>query len=672
MVKRHEVISFLREKIITHPRRHNPIQTNLNAVTVDFDAALDSFMRSLGDRERGENVRVHLGNAPTRRARLDDAIYTVGVLQDIYRAVNQLFSFTPAVTADVQRYSTDAPTPGPPAQVQQLGDLLEQVRTSSSISQSERTSIVTLRKDIFDDLWDEKLPLRRALADYNIPLRDRLEDTLEWADFALRRYRYAGVWASELARLDQVDPKWHVLIDRDLLKEMLRNVFFNVRHNFHRLRGRQGKPHADLVKLSVQADDESIRHDAGQPRYVTIKVESRGVPLRGSVKPNLHIWSPPHVSRELWGAIDDRIIAGRWRGDCDVATYLELTTCYRAHREHKWRSVEMNGLAWDDEPEYFERLLPHLEDFGISLDITDDHDDFIRRYRNGEWDFVITDLMEERVKGEIDPKGGVDIAKKVCADGLPLFVITGEYEKVDRTALEIPDSAILKSKLLHPGWVAQDIYDELVRRGDYVNHQKVFLIHGHDGRSDGTTERVEKFLEDRGLEVVRLAEKPTTEIILPSLIQDMSECAAAIAICTPDDQWDDNTRHPRQKRGLGNGTCPGPVARAEAFDYLAERRGENGGQGRVAIRLRWRQDVAVRQQDSFDQTRALLGCIGVQIECARSSVGFTCQLRVRTAKIQQRVAVARVAGDDLADEQVVITAGKNFDQFAIHPAQRIG
>ena len=208
----------------------------------------------------------------------------------------------------------------------------------------------------------------------------------------------------------------------------------------------------------------------------------------------------------------------------------------------------MKALSWDDEPhKYLEKLKPHLAEYGIGLEIESDVSRFLQRLCREKWGFVITDLFSPVVSGAVEegPSDGVRIANAVQACGLPLFVITKEYDRAVAEAA-LPPSAVLKSKSTLLPWMAYEIIRDLVRLGVPVSSSRVFIICGQDRKARGATEKLSVFLRQKGIEVDTISGKNLQTEILSGLLDRMNKCAAFVAVCTPDDEWKDGTRHPRQ------------------------------------------------------------------------------------------------------------------------------
>jgi len=220
----------------------------------------------------------------------------------------------------------------------------------------------------------------------------------------------------------------------------------------------------------------------------------------------------------------------------------------------------MKALAWDDEPEYLQLLKQHLAMYGITLEITSDSVDFLRRFRDRSerWDFIVTDVFSKDPPGtEMEsPVIGFKIAKLGVEEGLPVFVVTKHTNR--RKALEhLPGGAIVKSKTTLVEWAADDIYQELSRRGLIVDKRKVFLIYGSDGAAIGAREQLEAFLHELGLNVDGISAVNLKTEIATGLLDKMNECAAFLALCTADDEWRNGTRHPRQNVMLEIGIALG-------------------------------------------------------------------------------------------------------------------
>lgn len=279
----------------------------------------------------------------------------------------------------------------------------------------------------------------------------------------------------------------------------------------------------------------------------------------------------------------------------------------------------MRALGWDDKPdEYLARLRPHLAGYGITLEIESDVGAFLRRLNHDRWDFVVTDLFSPTVPGAptSGPVEGARIANTATELGLPVFVLTQEYERAIVETV-VPRSAILKSKRLPLTWTAEEIVYELGRMGAPVDKTRVFVISGHDSEAVGATEALRGFLRGKSLHVDEISPENLVSEIAAGLLTRMHDCAAFVAVCTPDDEWRDGTRHPRQNVMLEVGMALG-LARGLKRLTILQRTGPLGDKEKLAelpsdlsgiLTLRF----ADRIDAVFGQLEKRLRSLGVEI-----------------------------------------------------------
>ena len=241
----------------------------------------------------------------------------------------------------------------------------------------------------------------------------------------------------------------------------------------------------------------------------------------------------------------------------------------------------MRALAWDDEPEpYLTSLRRFLEKYHIDLHITTQENEFEAEFADGEWDFIVTDLWRANYPshGE-DDKLGVHLAREVANNPkgkeMPIFMVTQKYNPLSQSMVEeLPRNVILRSKSTSPGWMADSIYEELVRRGVYVNRKNVFLIHGHDRATDAATSTVQGFLIRNGANAIRMSGSALWSELAEGTLKTMNNCAAFVAICTPDDNLEKGTFQPRQNVLLEIGMAMG-LSRGLKRLTILQRYGNN-------------------------------------------------------------------------------------------------
>ena len=279
----------------------------------------------------------------------------------------------------------------------------------------------------------------------------------------------------------------------------------------------------------------------------------------------------------------------------------------------------MKALGWDDKPEeYFHALKQHLLRHNIDMEIVEDEDEFVTKFSENDWDFIVTDLIHENAPtpGDDDRVGvrlADGVAKSVKGKSMPIYVVTQHYDRLNLGDVALPPTAILKSKSTHAGWMAGEIYEDLIRQGVYVDRRKVFLIYGHDKNAMGAKGRVEYFLNQLGISVEVIAGGNLEVEIAHGLISKMNTCAAIVAICTPDDELKNGSFHPRQNVLLEIGMAMG-LSR---------------GVNRLIILQKW----GPREEDKAKLPSDLHGLIPIRFEGPVDDVFSKLEFRLKESKV---------------------------------------
>jgi hypothetical protein len=293
--EKHKLIRYLHSQLVTPRQRHSPIN---NALT-DVGAAIESQVAgrtgsgeasgAFQGRTRPLALDLESSEGQRLKFRLEEAIYTTGVVQDIAESAAQLFNVTPTSRAVLARYTATGDQDGFAKDITRLGDLLQRIRTSGLVSPVELSDIAELRQKIFDDLWGVFSPLRIELFRYVVDLRFALQESLQWANAMLNRIGLPDVWARYLDNeqaLNQsgerpagrVEESCKVLVDPQLVKEVLRNILYNVRHS---LRGSQppaGSSYCDMVSLKLAKEKRPCPPpELGDMEFVVLRVTSGGL-----------------------------------------------------------------------------------------------------------------------------------------------------------------------------------------------------------------------------------------------------------------------------------------------------------------------------------------------------------------------------------------------------------
>ena len=202
--------------------------------------------------------------------------------EEIADAVRQLLVFTPASREDGERFAAEPGLPGLAEDVKRVGDLFQSIRTSNQVSKADLQELLELRTRIAFDLWDRNSYLRLLLLRYMVPLREWVDVALGYANERLRALGFGEVWQPARDRVKQWPLEWKVLIEPQLLREVLRNVFSNVRHSFDGYQLAASESHADLVGLEVKKLKRRVPGARAEERlFFQLVVTSRGKGFRG-------------------------------------------------------------------------------------------------------------------------------------------------------------------------------------------------------------------------------------------------------------------------------------------------------------------------------------------------------------------------------------------------------
>ncbi len=206
--------------------------------------------------------------------------------------------------------------------------------------------------------------------------------------------------------------------------------------------------------------------------------------------------------------------------------------------------MPINGIAWDDQVgedcSYIESLREKLSiQHRIDLKTCKEQAEFLREIETGRYQFAILDLVDNRTQTSKNPSrdqedAGLRLLRKIPND-LPTYFVTGHPSRINVHEKHIPDDVIIKSKAAYAEYVAWDIYQDLVRRGVYIEDHRVFLIWGRDRQAPGLRDKVESELKGNGMTVEMINSATVQHAIQDGLLKKMNRCVAFVALCTPDD-----------------------------------------------------------------------------------------------------------------------------------------
>ena len=272
--QRHNTIRHLQSNIIYVKKGHSSINSSLESATHALASAVDSGLKTVAtptSRHRRFQIQ-----SPELLSKIEDALYSVGVLEDIASAIRHMFEFAQARPADVKRYITRPDDPGFAADIFKLGDLFQRIQDKQTVSQTELEIITGVKGRIGQDLWDNTSHLRHVLVRYIVPFRDLIVEKMRWANNQLKLYdrKYGEVWSQQIDAFSTHDEDVYVLVDPFLLSEVVKNIFYNVRHSVFRY-GRNTATYPELV-------DVQLRPEAGEgeEEYWKLTVITKGHPLK--------------------------------------------------------------------------------------------------------------------------------------------------------------------------------------------------------------------------------------------------------------------------------------------------------------------------------------------------------------------------------------------------------
>lgn len=204
-------------------------------------------------------------------------------------------------------------------------------------------------------------------------------------------------------------------------------------------------------------------------------------------------------------------------------------------------------LAWDDDPsERLLKLIDRLGKVGVHVTLTTQTDEFLFKFDEDFWDFVILDVIDSTSDPEFPHReAGLDLAGRVRQRNkrIPIVFITSDGG-VFAEERPTPGPVLYRSKDNLPSDLVNDIMD--FARANVFDSKKVFIVYGHNRKSGNIKSDVIKRLEDVGLEVRLISPEDSMLPLMNQLVEKMAQCGCFVAICTPDDKVNEEWYQPRQ------------------------------------------------------------------------------------------------------------------------------
>ena len=221
------------------------------------------------------------------------------------------------------------------------------------------------------------------------------------------------------------------------------------------------------------------------------------------------------------------------------------------------------GLLWDDDPsDYLETLMDRLEDkVGATLELTRLTEDCYQKFlEEGPWDFIMLDVIDDTSNiAQPNKRAGLDLAVRIRrkAPRIPIIFLTHDADEILVNERMVEKPLLVRTKGTPIGSMVNDIFDFLTEELEPFSRTKVFLIYGHGRKAGGFREKVERSLKEVELDLVVIRPEMIMTTLSLALVEQMADCGAIVAICTPDDQVGEDWWQPRQNVLLEIGIAMG-------------------------------------------------------------------------------------------------------------------
>lgn len=274
-----EIVRHLHHDLVYTKIDHSPMVTGLWNV----DTAMVKFLNEVHPGKKPTSGMASFAGHDLQRdlsEALEDAIYSIGLLEDIVDSIRGFLVFTRCDWSKAQDFAAERGSPGLAETLWVLGDLLQSMRMDKQLSWTQYGRVLDYRSDILERIWDPESYLRQLLLSYISPLHKTIVEAMESAEEELGP-QFKEVWMPEIKRRrEKMDPQEevYVLFWKSALFEVLKNLFTNVRHSL--LHNSEKPSVMDDVALTVGWTEGDQSHDSGgTDGFWTIQVDSFGKPL---------------------------------------------------------------------------------------------------------------------------------------------------------------------------------------------------------------------------------------------------------------------------------------------------------------------------------------------------------------------------------------------------------
>lgn len=283
----YSVLRFLHQEIISQPGWHSPVEMTLDLVLNKLRRLIFEPFQKLPGFSENQRISFKRENDPATvelQGLLEDGMYIAGRLQEIAEATHRLFVFTP-ISLEHAEYFANTPESLFDTWVRDLGDLLERARVENQMSLADLKKAEDLQRQVRKALWYSVSPLQKVLRSYIVPLDEVLLSTMEEVNRQLSAEGFRDVWGREIEKLSEEvkvrKEHWEVLVDRRLLREVLRNLLLNVRYCLEEVARRyqkskeeiEGSKYVEIRFDELETEEESI----WKKRWIRLTIRSEGL-----------------------------------------------------------------------------------------------------------------------------------------------------------------------------------------------------------------------------------------------------------------------------------------------------------------------------------------------------------------------------------------------------------
>jgi hypothetical protein len=274
---RYTSIRFLHRELLSQPRGHSPIDGTLSLtlrrlreLVVDRASSVQAPPAARILFSEDDAVRKVL------QPLLEDAMSVAGKLEEVAKSARRLFEFTSISREHSGPFRIEGERSEFEDMVRELGDIIERTRVQNVISRQDLNTADRLNDRIAGALWDSHSPLQLALLSYIVDLFEVLVAAMVEVNRQLRAEGLPDLYSGLIDEYSNQQGKWYVLIDRPLLREVLRNILLNVQHGIKLLSEEERRTidGASFVSISLEeipTDENGVE----KKRRIRLTVRSR-------------------------------------------------------------------------------------------------------------------------------------------------------------------------------------------------------------------------------------------------------------------------------------------------------------------------------------------------------------------------------------------------------------